>query len=140
MIKTVLGLLLLSLLLFADSADLLIQDAFNAYKNHTLAHKQQLLQQLQHLALKEHNLDAAFLLATAYKNGVLEETAHDNALKWYRIAAEQGDHDAQLMIGWLFYQGTSYLQKDIKKAKQWFQKASDGGLIEATQMLNMLNR
>ena len=132
---------LVSLFIFAyaqESALDVIKAGVRAYQENSLREQSVLIAKLENLAYKEHNKDAAFLLATAYKNKVLESSHKNNALKYYRLAAKENDHDAELMIGWLYYEGRVYLKADTAKAKYWFKKASDAGVIEATQMLNML--
>ena len=48
------------------------------------------------------------------------------AVKWYRLAAEQGDADAQVELGLCYRKGIG-VQKDLAEAKRWFQKAAKQG-------------
>ncbi len=140
MIRILLTLFLtFSVCLGGQSAEKIIKAGVSAYQEKSLKGNTTLINALENLAENNQNVDAAFLLATAYKNDILEEDKRKNALHWYLLAAQENDHDAELMIGWLYYEGRFYLKKDIKEARQWFKKASDSGLLEATQMLNMLD-
>ena len=62
----------------------------------------------------------------------------DKSFYWYKQAAILGDPDAMLMLGWLYYKGTSKLKIDIRKAKYWFKKAALQGVDEAIEMLELL--
>ena len=140
MIRILLTLFLtFSVCLGGQSAEKIIKAGVSAYQEKSLKGNTTLINALENLAENNQNVDAAFLLATAYKNDILEEDKRKNALHWYLLAAQENDHDAELMIGWLYYEGRFYLKKDIKEAHKWFKKASDSGLLEATQMLNMLD-
>ena len=46
----------------------------------------------------------------------------EKALKWYRMAVEQGDGQAQFNLGVLYWNGQG-VAKDPTKALQWYEKA-----------------
>ena len=50
----------------------------------------------------------------------------DTAIKWYTIAAEMGNKDAQNNLGVVFYNGQG-VEQDYRKAFEWYQKASKQG-------------
>ncbi len=52
------------------------------------------------------------------------------AMYWYRKAADQGDPDAQYILGRLFEEGLG-VQRDHGQAKFWYQKAADQGHVGA---------
>jgi TPR repeat protein len=56
------------------------------------------------------------------------------ALRWYRVAANQGDADAQLALGNLYAQGEG-VQQDYGAALLWFRKAAEQGNSEAEDSL-----
>ncbi len=120
------------------SAGLILQEALRMYQNNTLKNHPEAIQSLVDAA-NSNNSDAAFLLATSYKDGKIGAVALKKAYKWYLKAAELGDGDAMLMLGWLHYKGELFGGSNIKKAKQWFSKAADKGIDEAIEMLEILN-
>ena len=59
------------------------------------------------------------------------------ALKWYRIAAEEGHARAQYEIGWMYYRGRG-VDKDFTEALKWFHKAAEQGDTSAFHTLGAL--
>ncbi|MDR1595907.1 MAG: hypothetical protein LBR91_03215 [Puniceicoccales bacterium] len=55
------------------------------------------------------------------------------------MAAEQGDSEAQKNIGIMFLDGLG-VEKNRKKAKEWFSKASENGNRQATLFLKEMHR
>jgi len=53
-----------------------------------------------------------------YRDGENIPRDDSEALKWYRMAAEQGDAFAQGMVGQLYH------EKDSAEANKWFRKSS----------------
>jgi TPR repeat protein len=53
------------------------------------------------------------------------EMDHDEAVKWYRKAAEQGDANAQFILGARFMQGQG--AKDSVEAVKWWREAAEQG-------------
>jgi len=49
-----------------------------------------------------------------------------DAMRWYRQAADKGDTNAMLNIGWLYKLGQG-VPTDRAEARRWFTKAADGG-------------
>ena len=60
--------------------------------------------------------------------GVLQD--YKEAVKWYRLAAEQGDAFARDALGYMYNNGIAVLQ-DYKKAVQLFELAALQGLASA---------
>ena len=54
------------------------------------------------------------------------------AIRWYRLAAEQGNIGAQILLGEVYLQGEESLQ-DIEEAMIWFRMAAEQG--DATAQL-----
>ena len=51
-------------------------------------------------------------------------------VKSWRLAAEQGDADAQFMLGGAYYEGKG-VTKDHAEAVKWYRKAADQGEADA---------
>ena len=49
------------------------------------------------------------------------EDALEEALKWYKLAAERGDRVAIYMLGHMYYHGDK-VEQDYKEAYYWFDK------------------
>ena len=52
-------------------------------------------------------------------------TGPREAIRWYRKAADQGNHDSQNLIGTLYVNGFG-LPRDPEQASLWFRKARGG--------------
>lgn len=61
-----------------------------------------------------------------YDNGEGVEQDHAEAVKWYLLAAEQGQADAQASLGWLYFDGTGVPQ-DYVQAHVWWNLAAAQG-------------
>jgi hypothetical protein len=81
---------------------------------------------------------AQFLLGERYRIGD-EFTERDcgEAFKWYGLAAEQGDPDAQNNLGSMHLNGMG-VPKDAAKAVAWYRKAAKQGLPVAQFNLGLL--
>lgn len=60
----------------------------------------------------------------AYGRGV--DLDHEQAVFWYRKAAEQGHIDAHWLLGQMYYRGCG-IKQDDEQALFWFRKASEQG-------------
>lgn len=64
-------------------------------------------------------------------------------MRWYRMAAEQGDRNAQYCLGCLFHEGQTCFDdlgddgddSDFVEAATWFRLAADQGLVIAEAQL-----
>lgn len=128
--------LLFTFSLFALSS--IVQEALKYYQNNNLEHHPRAVKALVKEA-ENGNHDAAFLLATAYKNAKLGSEDLDKAYHFYELSAKSGDADAMLMLGWLEYKGTPEYGIRLSKAKYWFKEASKLGVVEASEMLELIN-
>ena len=68
----------------------------------------------------------------AYDRGEYAE-----AMNWYRMAADQGDADAQNSVGLMYLLGRGVPQNDAE-AVRWLRMAADQGLAEAQFVLGFL--
>jgi TPR repeat protein len=87
---------------------------------------------LQQLA-EQGNAPAQFHLAQLYRDGQGVARNNDQALIWYRKAAEQGQVKAQNYLGW-FYSAA----QDYSPAVAWYRKAAEQGYAEAQYNLGWL--
>ncbi len=120
------------------AAGILLQEALRMYADDTLRDHPEALAALEKEASRG-NTDAAFLLATSYKDGRAGRTDLVTAVHWYLEAARRGDADAMLMLGWLHYKGGPGVPVDLAAAKKWFRAAASRGVDEAVEMLEILN-
>ena len=77
------------------------------------------------------NADAQFLLGYAYDFGEGVEQDFVEAVKWYRLAAEQGNADAQSSLGYAYYYGEG-VEQDFVTAHMWFNIAASNGAEKAS--------
>lgn len=56
------------------------------------------------------------------------------AVKWYRKAAEQGDADAQYVLGHCYLNGDGVPQ-NIEETLKWYTKAAEQGNADAQHLL-----
>jgi TPR repeat protein len=59
-------------------------------------------------------------------------------LAFLKEDAEAGDRSSQLLLGSLYEEGKQNLQKNLKKAAQWYRKAADQGDAQAQYNLGLL--
>ena len=69
---------------------------------------------------------AQFFLGEMYLKGKGVDRNLDEAVNWYRKAAEQGDAPAQSELGILYYYGVG-MQQDYEQAAYWNHKAAEQG-------------
>jgi len=133
--KRIAALFVVSITLLAST--LVLEKILQMYQNSTLSQHPEAVKFL--ITQADTDADAAFLLATSYKDAKIGPANLNEAYKWYTKAAKMGDGDAMLMLGWLYYNGKLFGSSNIKKAKYWFTKAADKGVDEAIEMLEILN-
>ena len=64
-------------------------------------------------------------------------TYRRNSIEWFRLAAEQGDADAQYNLGWMYSEGEGVAQ-DYKEAVKWYRLAAEQGFGLAQFNLGLL--
>lgn len=74
---------------------------------------------------KQGDLRSQTDLGDCYKNGLFGQNIPE-AIKWYTMAANQGDVDAQYNLG-LIYADVKYKSIDDAKALKWFTEAANQG-------------
>ena len=65
--------------------------------------------------------------------------SHKEASKWFRLAAEQGDADAQFNVGLVYAKGQGTSQ-DYVLAHMWFSLAGSQGVEEAMMWRNTVEQ
>lgn len=60
------------------------------------------------------------------------------AMECFKSAANQGHEEAMFQVGWLYLYGLPQIQPNAKKAKEYFEKASETGLVLAAHNLAMM--
>jgi uncharacterized protein len=78
--------------------------------------------------------DAVLAMGWFYLNGVGVEQDIEQARRWYRKSARQGDNRAMFSLGQIAYDG-----KDFSDAKVWFTRASDKGHARSLFWLGKLH-
>jgi TPR repeat protein len=76
---------------------------------------------------------AQFNVALMYDNGQGISRDEAEAMKWYRLAADQGRDDAQYQLGHLYYRQNNY-----PEAAKWFRLAADHGRADAQSNLGAM--
>ncbi len=61
-----------------------------------------------------------------YANGLGVSQDDKQAVKWFRLAAEQGNADAQNNLGWVYANGLG-IPKDLEEAVKWYRLAAEQG-------------
>ena len=72
-----------------------------------------------------------------YGRGVPKNDAE--AVRWYRMAAEQGDADAQLNLGYMYGTGEG-IPKDYVQAYAWYNIAAAQGNKKAKENLEFITK
>ena len=74
--------------------------------------------------------ESQYRLGTCYEKGELIEKDMNEAIKWYRLAAEQRNPDALFQLGECYHNGNGVEQND-KEACSWYLEAALEGQIKA---------
>ena len=74
-------------------------------------------------------------LCTIEGDGVLKDFSE--ALKWYRLSAEQGDAIAQYNLGVMYERGDGVL-KDFSEALKWYRLSAEQGYASAQYNLGVM--
>ncbi len=82
-------------------------------------------------------LQAQLTLAKMYADGKGVAQNDQQAVQWYRLAAEQGDKTAQSALGVYYYTGNG-VQQNYRQAAQWQHKAAQQGYPEAQFILGVM--
>jgi TPR repeat protein len=67
------------------------------------------------------------------RGGLAQDYAE--AVKWFRMAAELGNADAQIRLGVMYEDGRGGLAQDYAEAAKWYRKAAEQGNVDAQATL-----
>ena len=70
------------------------------------------------------NAVAQYRIALMHKMGLGVSKDRKQAQKWSRLAAKQGNPEAQVLLGSLYYTGEGKESEDIEKAYMWYDVAA----------------
>ena len=95
------------------------------------------------LTAAAENGDAAAQLKLGmryYETGRGHQADYEEALKWFHLAADQGNAEAQARIGMMYHFGKG-VPRDDAEAARWYLLAANGGYAWAQlQLFNMYQR
>lgn len=81
------------------------------------------------------NAVAQYRIALMHKMGLGVSKDRKLAQKWSRLAAKQGNTDAQVLLGSLYYKGEGGESDDIAHAYMWYDVAATQGNADAKKEL-----
>ena len=108
-----------------------------AKKNQQAGNAEMAFQQYMVAARDYGHPEAQFKVARCYQNGTGVKKSEENALVWYKKAAEQCDAEAQCALGECYYQARG-VEKDDKEARRWYEAAATQGNVTAQYMTGRL--
>lgn len=85
------------------------------------------------------DMDAQYNLGIMYYHGEGVDRDHEQALKWFHLAAEQNDPEAQYNLGFMYGRGEG-AKKNHRMSMEWFQKAASQGHSGAREILEKMFR
>ena len=86
------------------------------------------------LAQKNHK-KAQYRLGYFYYRGLFFKRDDREAVKWYRLSAEQGYAEAQLSLGCIYMNGRNGVEQNISEALKWIRLSALRGYAEAQYYL-----
>lgn len=87
---------------------------------------------------KQENVEAQSELGQLYLSGKSETSnRYQEALTWFKKAADKGDQLSQYYLGLMYYQGKG-VKKDYNQAFDWFTKAAAAGNEQAQYYLGFM--
>jgi TPR repeat protein len=61
----------------------------------------------------------------------IDDNNYDEGIKWYRLAAEQGNDEAQRFMSDMFYYGGNGVERDFHEAAKWYRPIAERGDMNA---------
>ena len=114
------------------------QDYLHNAQNYQQAGNAEMAFQQYMVAARDYGRPVAQLEVTrCYQNGTGVEKNEENAVVWYKKAAEQCDAEAQCALGECYYQARG-VEKDDKEARRWYEAAATQGNATAQYMTGRL--
>lgn len=90
--------------------------------------------EMTYYAAKAGDPTAQFLMAWIF----VEQKDYRQAMQWLLPSSEQGNADAQYMLGSMYYFGRG-IPQDYQQAAKWNQKAAEQGQVAAQFGLGIMN-
>ncbi len=88
---------------------------------------------------EQGDIEAQIKIGFKYENGEDIEQNIEEALKWYKKAADQGSSNAKVNIGNLYRNGNGVgVPQSDKDALHWYQKAADQGNADGQNLLGIM--
>lgn len=81
------------------------------------------------------DLEAQYKLAERFLGADGIEVDENQAVKWFKIAAENGHSDAQRRLGNAYSLGVGGVPLDVNLAKYWWEKSANAGNIKSQLLL-----
>lgn len=75
----------------------------------------------------ENNSQNMFIMGYMYERGYGVDEDISSAIQWFEKSAEKGNTEAMNRLGTIYYQRIA----DDEKAKEWYKKACDAGMLNA---------
>jgi TPR repeat protein len=72
-----------------------------------------------------------------FYKGIGVTQSYQEAVKWYLLAAEQGNALAQYDLGLCYYNGQG-VERDVDEAVNWFRLSAARGYNKAKELLNSI--
>ena len=80
---------------------------------------------------------AQYNLGTCYSGGIGVRQDYTEAVKWFRLGAEQGHDESQYNLGFCYLEGYGVPQNN-EEAVKWFRLAAEQGHSDAQKALEYL--
>jgi len=77
------------------------------------------------------------LLGQFFLTGTAVPKNYNEAMKWYKMAAESGDRESQSELAFLYFTGRGG-ERDLKQAFNWYEKSAYAGLPVAQYSLGIM--
>ena len=131
--KAVLALSLVLLGLLAPAARADFDSAERAYEQNDYPTAQQEFMRLA----KEGDARAQFKIGLMYDDGDVMPQNPEEAMRWYQLAAGNGNIDAQKLLAFFYYTGTHNVTRDEAESARWYLRAAQAGDAEAQYALSL---
>lgn len=76
------------------------------------------------------DIKTLFNVGWMYAQGLNVPQDEEEAVRWYRLAADQGYVLAQFNLGWMYANGRG-VSKNNEEAERWYRRAADQGNVLA---------
>ena len=89
-------------------------------------------------AARQKNVAGQLAVARCYYGGRGVVRDYNESFNWFQEAALQGCAEAQHQVGCMCRDGIGVIERDLKKAEEWFKKAANNGVDAAKDALDGL--